>query len=133
VITVDSSDEYSQATSCREASGPRPFITHRVFQRADGSLFEWHSRHHRKGLILQEAARVEAISVILLRCLWMPRKLNWWIGGIFALGSLLFAVASVLTLSPALLARFSLETPSINAIYFAGSIPFTVAAYLQLF
>ena len=76
---------------------------------------------------------MEAISKLLLRCLWMPWKLNWWIGGIFALGSLLFAAASVLSLSPALAARFSLETLSINAIYFAGSIPFTVAAYLQLF
>ena len=63
----------------------------------------------------------------------MPRKLNWWIGGVFALGSLLFAVASVLSLNPTLAARFSLETESINAIYFAGSVPFTVAAYLQLF
>jgi hypothetical protein len=84
-------------------------------------------------LILQEAARAEAISRLLLRSLWMPWKLNWWIGGIFALGSLLFAAASVLSLSPALAARFSLETVSINVIYFAGSIPFTVAAYLQLF
>jgi hypothetical protein len=63
----------------------------------------------------------------------MPWKLNWWIGGVFALGSLLFAAASVLSLCPALAARFPLETVSINAIYFAGSIPFTVAAYLQLF
>jgi hypothetical protein len=84
-------------------------------------------------LILQEAARAEAISKLLLRCLWMPWKLNWWIGGVFALGSLLFAAASVLSLSPALAARLSLETLSINAIFFAGSIPFTVAAYLQLF
>ncbi len=118
---------------CQETSGPRPFITRRVFQRPDGSLAVWHSRHHRKGLVRQEVARAEAISRLLLRCLWMPSKLNWWIGVVFALGSLLFAAASVLSLSPALAARFSLETVSINAIYFAGSIPFTVAAYLQLF
>ena len=31
----------------------------------------------------------------------MPRQLNWWIGIIFALGSLLFALASVLSLAPA--------------------------------
>ena len=121
------------ATTCQQASGPRPFITRRVFRRPDGSLIVWHSRHHRKGLILQEAARAEALSRLLLRSLWMPSKLNWWIGGIFALGSLLFAAASVLSLSSALAARFSLETLSINAIYFAGSIPFTMAAYLQLF
>jgi hypothetical protein len=45
----------------------------------------------------------------------------------------LFAAASVLSLHPALAADFSLETESVNAIFFAGSIPFTVAAYLQLF
>lgn len=63
----------------------------------------------------------------------MPRQLNWWIGNIFALGSLLFAVASVLSLSPALAQTWSLDTAQINAIFFAGSIPFTIAAYLQLF
>ena len=130
---MDASSGNSQTTSCQEASGPRPFTTRRVFQRPDGSLAEWHSRHHRKGLILQEAARAEAISRILLRCLWMPWKLNWWIGVVFALGSLLFAAASLLSLDPVLAARLSLETVSINAIYFAGSIPFTMAAYLQLF
>jgi hypothetical protein len=133
VLTVDDRGGSTQATTGQEASGARPFITRRVFQRPDGSLTVRHSRHHRKGLILQEAARAEAVSRLLLRCLWMPWKLNWWIGGIFALGSLLFAVASVLSLSLALAARCSLETLSINAIYFAGSILFTVAAYLRLF
>jgi hypothetical protein len=59
--------------------------------------------------------------------------LNWWIGSIFAIGSLLFAVASVLSLSPTLAAAWSLDSMQINAIFFAGSIPFTTAGYLQLF
>lgn len=69
----------------------------------------------------------------VLRCLWMPRKLNWWIGCIFAVGSLLFALASVLCLAPDLAADWSISSSEINAIFFAGSIPFTTAAYLQLF
>ena len=63
----------------------------------------------------------------------MPRQLNWWIGVIFAMGSLLFALASVLSLMPALAQAWSLDSTGINAIFFTGSIPFTTAAYLQLF
>ncbi len=74
-----------------------------------------------------------AVAETLLRCLWMPRKLNWWIGSIFAVGSLLFALASVLSLAPHLAAGWSISSSGINAIFFAGSIPFTMAAYLQLF
>ena len=115
------------------ASGPWPFITRRVHRRANDSLTIWSSRHHRKRLVSPEAAKAIAITETLLRCLWMPGKLNWWIGLVFAIGSSLFAVASVLSLSPDLAARWSIGSPAISAIYFAGSIPFTIAAYLQLF
>jgi len=118
---------------CVEASGPGPFITRRVFQRRDGSPLVWHSRHHRKGLVLREAARAEAITRLLLRCAWMPGQLNWWIGNLFALGSIGFATASIASLSPGLAASFSMDAAAVNALYFAASIPFTVAAYLQLF
>jgi hypothetical protein len=63
----------------------------------------------------------------------MPKRLNWWIGIVFALGALLFALASLLSLSPDLAALWSMKSSTINAIFFAGSIPFTTAAYLQLF
>jgi predicted membrane protein len=116
-----------------DASGPWPFVTRRIHCKTDGSTAVWSSRHHRKGLVSPEAAKAVAITETLLRCLWMPRKLNWWIGIIFAIGSLLFAVASVLSLAPALAHAWSLDATGINAIFFAGSIPFTIAAYLQLF
>jgi hypothetical protein len=90
-----------------------------------------HSRHHRKGLLLRGAREAEEVAV-KLSSLWMPGQLNWWIGVIFALGSLLFALASVLSLAPALAQAWSLDLTGINAIFFAGSIPFTIAAYLQL-
>ncbi len=118
---------------CIEAIGPWPFITRRVYQRPDRSRTVWHSRHHRKGLPLQAAGEAEEVAVVLWSCLWMPRQLNWWIGIIFTLGSLLFAVASVLGLAPALARMWSLDSTEINAIFFAGSIPFTTAAYLQLY
>jgi hypothetical protein len=60
----------------------------------------------------------------------MPNELNWWTGLIFALGSALFAAASVLAIA----ARpGQLESLDSNVIFFAGSIPFTAAAYLQFF
>ena len=64
--------------------------------------------------------------------LWRPGNLNWWIGAIFAIGSLLFAAASLLSLQPELAGWLMLES-RVNAIFFAGSIPFTTAAWLQLY
>jgi hypothetical protein len=113
--------------------GPWPFVTRRDHQLADHSIRTWSSRHHRKGLRLPEAAEASEIADLLLRSLWMPGKLNWWIGNIFAVGATLFIVASVLCLSPALANAWSLDSLQVNAIFFAGSIPFTTAAYLQLF
>lgn len=85
------------------------------------------SRHHRKGL------RTVAKVAGLLHCLWMPEKLNWWIGSVFSIGALLFMLGSALVLSPALASTLALDTNAVNIVFFAGSIPFTIAAYLQLF
>ena len=116
-----------------DEQGPWPFTTGRTYRRADGSLHVWSSRHHRKGLRLRAAGKAEGLAATVWSYLWMPKQLNWWIAVIFAGGSLLFAVASVLSLWPALAKAWSLESTGINAIFFAGSIPFTAAAYLQLF
>jgi hypothetical protein len=122
-----------QPATVVDERGPWPFITWRVHRGVDGAVKIWSSRHHRKGLALPEAARAVATAEILLRCLWMPWKLNWWIGIIFAIGSVLFALASVLSLVPEMAANWSISSSAINAIFFAGSVPFTTAAYLQLF
>lgn len=113
--------------------GPWPFVTRRIFRHADGSQRVWSSRHHRKRLVLPELAGAMPLAERISRCLWMLRRLNWWIGCVFAVGSLLFALASAFSLMPDWAALFSLESSGINWIYFAGSIPFTTAAYLQLF
>jgi hypothetical protein len=59
--------------------------------------------------------------------------LNWWIGIIFAIGSSLFVLGSIFTLEPRIALDASLDTTGVNAVFFAGSIPFTTAAYLQLY
>jgi hypothetical protein len=116
-----------------ETIGPWPFTTRRTYLRPDSSRVVWQSRHHRKGLPVVISATSETKTAKLIRCLWMPGKLNWWIGVIFAAGSSLFLTGSLLTLTPALAQTWSFDATSINRIFFSGSIPFTIAAYLQLF
>lgn len=117
---------------CTEAIGPWPFTTQCTYQKPDRSHTVWHSRHHRKGLPAPEESAAVTTKT-LLSCLWMPWQLNWWIGILFAIGSLLFGLASVLSLWSPLAAALSLDSAVINAVFFAGSILFTIAAYLQLF
>jgi hypothetical protein len=109
-------------------SGAWPFITRRLHRRADGVLRVWQSRHHRKGLGFIEPLEVHPLRVLFRLGLWMPGELNWWIGTVFALGSALFALGSLLALAP-----FPVPGLPANPVFFAGSIPFTIAAYLQLF
>jgi hypothetical protein len=116
-----------------ESSGPGSFLTRRIFHRPDGTRLIWWSRHHRKSLLLPWEREAIAAGSLLLRCLWMPRALNWWIGTVFALGSFLFGLGSLLCLVPALADAWGVDARSINVIFFSGSIPFTTAAYLQLY
>jgi hypothetical protein len=106
-----------------EAHGPRPFITHRVLQAVDGTLLLWNARRHRKNLPMQA---IEAT-------LWQPKQLNWWIGLIFMIGAFFFALGSVLCLAPSLVQALGLSAVQVNTVFFIGSIPFTTAAYLQLY
>jgi hypothetical protein len=111
-----------------EVRGPWPFVSRRLHPGLDGALRVWQSRHHRKGLGHLEPLEIRPLRVLFRLGLWMPGELNWWIGTVFALGSFLFALGSVLALLPA-------PVPGLpaNPVFFAGSIPFTIAAYLQLF
>ena len=59
--------------------------------------------------------------------------MNWWIGIVFAAGSVLFLLGSVFSLVPDLARMLSINSAAISRIFFVGSIPFTTAAYLQLF
>lgn len=116
-----------------ESRGPKPFVTRRVERAADGSLRVWSSRHHRKGLAVPESAPAMSLSERLRGSLFEPGELNWWIGIIFAIGASLFAVASMMVLATQYAPRISIDSMTPKFVYFTGSIPFTVAAYLQLF
>lgn len=107
-------------------SGPWPFVSRHDVLYADGTVHVLESRHVRKNLH-REHLKTGASSAGEL-----PAALNRYIGAIFALGAALFGAASGLSLAPALTQRLALNTADISALFFAGSIPFTVAAYLQL-
>lgn len=113
-----------------EEQGPWPFVSRRIYRHYNGSHHAWQSRHHRKGLSVLEPLELLPLHVLIRLGLWIPKDLNWWIGVIFAVGSAHFVVGSVLAIGP-ILAR--LESLDPNWIFFAGSIPFTTAAYLPLF
>lgn len=87
------------------------------------------ARHHRRatqaqGLTLPAPWRSD------LAWLFAPQRLNWWIGSLFAIGSVCFAAASALQLWPVKGAPWTAS--QINWTYFVGSIPFTTAGGLQL-
>ncbi len=105
-------------------AGPWPFITRRSYRLA-GRRIVWQARQHRKGLA--RAARALENAPVPF---WQTQGYNWWTGALFALGSLLFMTGSALSLLPADIAPAA--TP-INIVFFMGSIPFTLAGYLQHF
>lgn len=116
-----------------DVKGPGPFVTKRIYKRPDHFKVIWQSRHFRKGLRETISPKLIFAEHVLKKSLWMPQNLNWWIGLIFSIGSLFFIAGSVLFLFPALAKFFSLNDEQVNVVFFMGSIPFTIAAYLQLF
>jgi len=98
--------------------GPGPFVTAEVLRRPDGTLVRWRSREHRKRA--RRAAGAARTGVW-----WRPDRLGWWIGVLFAIGSLCFVLAAVAS------QWASSPRPAIGVTFFVGSIFFTSAAYLQ--
>ena len=64
--------------------GLGPFVTREVFRRPDGSQVVWESRWHRKHPTGAPAAHTW----------WAPRAIAWWIGVLFAIGSVCFALGA---------------------------------------
>lgn len=102
--------------------GAWPFVTLRAIRRHGRDLI-WRARDHRKGLSPADRGAHQA------QPLWRRRWFNWLIGLLFALGSALFALGCVLALLPQPLTSMTVN----NLVFFAGSIPFTIAGYLQHF
>ena len=125
--------KFPNVVELAESIGPWPFITRRVYRDLSSSLLVWRSRHHRKGLPSKKPGKLLPVGLELRRCFWMPQEMNWWIGIVFAAGSALFLLGSAFSLVPDLARVLSINSASISRIFFVGSIPFTAAAYLQLF
>jgi len=99
----------------QDSRGFGPFVTREVFRLPDGSRQLWDSRWHRK-----HAGRVPGGSTW-----WAPFALAWWMGVLFAVGSICFALGSFPPYVTAVGA-----TPD-NLTFFIGSIFFTMASFLQ--
>jgi len=93
-----------------------PFVTFVVRKRPDGVIAHWESRAHRKHLH-PDARRGSTW--------WAPHDRDWWIGVLFAVGSLLFALGTVPAYVDAVGARPDALT------FFVGSLFFTSAGFLQ--
>jgi hypothetical protein len=99
----------------QDSRGFGPFVTREVFRRPDGSRVVWDARWHRK-----HAGRGPGGSTW-----WAPLALGWWMGVLFAVGSVCFALGSFPPYVTAVGA-----TPD-NVTFFIGSIFFTTASFLQ--
>lgn len=105
--------------------GPWPFITRRSYTLA-GRHIVWLARQHRKGLDLAARARDTSVPPF-----WQSKAYNWAVGAIFAVGSFLFMLGSVMSLMPA--GPWQPSAFCTNIVFFLGSVPFTTAGYLQHF
>ena len=92
-----------------------PFRTLLQYRDRHGRLVRWESRRSRKRRRGPPPPHVW----------WEPRAAGWWMGVLFAVGSLCFALGSV----PAYAKAVGPQADS--ATYFVGSLFFTTAAFLQ--
>jgi hypothetical protein len=103
-----------------ESKSIGPFTTHVTFQREDGSTVTWSSRSHRK-----HASRLSRVLRRRERVHEAAQHASWWIGILFAAGSLCFLVAPMPWFFDAVGARTD------AMVFFVGSLLFTSAAALQ--
>ena len=106
----------SQAVTPDEARAGRrrglgPFVTFIEYERPGGLLAQWESRRQRK-------SRSGSTW-------WAPRSRSWWIGVLFAIGSILFALGAV----PGYAQAVGRLPDSVT--FFIGSLFFTSAAFLE--
>jgi hypothetical protein len=100
-----------------DAAGLGPFVTRERFHAPDGRVVEWTSREHRKQAGPLDTGRGSTW--------WAPSAVGWWIGVLFAIGSLCFTVGPF----PGFVDLVGADADAIT--FFVGSIFFTAAAYLQ--
>jgi hypothetical protein len=100
------------------STGPGPFVTHVRLEGPDGAEVEWSSRRHRKRLGMLRAGLRDRITR-------PPSATSIWMGSLFAVGSVCFALGSL----PLYFDRAQPATVAMT--FFVGSVFFTTASYLQ--
>ena len=104
---------------CKKSEGPGPFVTNATFKNPEGHSLIWSSRHHRKHHNLLDSGSNSTW--------WAPGAIGWWIGILFAIGSVCFAAGA----APGYVDWVGNEIDGIT--FFIGSIFFTMAALSQYF
>jgi hypothetical protein len=129
-VTTVSGDEQARLPAAPadwelvDAEGPGPFVTRARYRRSDGVEVEWTSRRHRKSQGVRLVQVPTGARAPVVTRLGVPRR-TWWISGLFAVGSICFAVG-------ALPVYLDWVSPRVDGLtFFVGSIFFTCAAYLS--
>jgi len=120
------------------ARGVGPFITWVTEARADGHSGLHTSRRFRKCLAAVEVADQAIDPLMAIVALehewsrfWAPKRSGWWIAVLFMIGSVLFAIGGAQGTWPESPATHWIDPRLVGWIFFAGSMFFTSAAYLQ--
>jgi hypothetical protein len=106
--------------SVLEGQRPGRGATRMRLRQPDGRPVEWSSWHHRRGLGLLDIRTRRPVEPNSRA----TRVRTRWIAGLFAIGSVCFAVGSM----PAIASQLR---DSAVGVFFLGSLFFTAAAYLQ--
>lgn len=109
--------ELPHGWSVVDTGGPGPFVTRATLERPDGILVEWFSRPHRKNRAGRDTGRRSTW--------WAPRAIGWWVGVLFGVGAICFALGSAPGYTIAVGGGID------GLTFFIGSIWFTTAAFLQ--
>ena len=105
--------------SCIKTEGPGPFVTKAILRHPKGAQVHWNSRDHRKHYNLFDSKNKSTW--------WAPGAIGWWIGILFAIGSICFAAGA----APGYVDWVGNQIDGIT--FFIGSIFFTTAAFSQYF
>ena len=103
--------------SCLNVKGPGPFATEATLKTPEGKAVSWDSRHHRKHHFQLDKSKGSTW--------WAPGAIGWWIGILFSIGAICFAVAAIHSYLTAFGDTYN------GLTFFTGSIFFTSAAFLQ--
>lgn len=116
-----------------------PFVTWATEKRSDELALLHTSRRERKGLPPLAVQSTDETPDKALRTIhhqwvefWAPRRMGWWTGVLFVVGSALFAVGGAMGAWPDMPLIRLIDEGHVGWIFFVGSLFFTSAGILQL-